>query len=174
MAMMLRITLPRALCVCALVGLLGCGHMLESKAITQFTEALEQKDFEQLRSATSSKFEERALRTTEALDDFKIVNLPKGETTVVEVQDSSETEKLVTVTAGKLKSKLFYKLVKDGDSDRWVVDDVYVRQRKGGVKVDKYVPAAIARPLGAAVDPLSVQSRPGDRSGLAGGAGGIS
>ena len=29
----------------------------------------------------SHKFEERALRTAEALDDFKILNLPKGETT---------------------------------------------------------------------------------------------
>ncbi len=139
MAMMLRITLPRTLCAYALFGLLGCGHMMESKAINQFTQALEAKDYELLRSATSGQFEERALRTTEALDDFKILNLPKGETTVVEVQDSSETEKLVTVTAGSMKKKLFYKLVKNAEAGEWVVDDVYVRQRKDGVKVDKSV-----------------------------------
>ena len=137
--MMLRITLPRSLCVCALVGLVGCGHMMESKAINQFTQALAEKDLEQLKSATSSQFEERALRSTEALDDFKILNLPKGETTVVEVDETSETEKLVTVTAGTMKKKLFYRLVKDEDSEEWVVDDVYVRQRKDSVKVDKSV-----------------------------------
>lgn len=139
MAMMLRITLPGTLCAFALAGLLGCGHMMESKAIHQFTEALAEKDLEQLRLATSETFEERALRSTEALDDFKIVNLPKGEVTVVEVEDSSETEKLVTVTAGSTKKKLFYRLIKDEDKDEWVVDDVYVRQQKGGVKVDKSV-----------------------------------
>lgn len=113
--------------------------MLETKAINHFTKALEDKDFEQLRSATSTKFEERALRTTEALDDFKILNLPKGETTVVEVQDSSETEKLVTVSAGTTKKKLFYRLTKDSEKGEWVVDDVYIRQQKAGVKVDKSV-----------------------------------
>lgn len=137
--MMLRITLPGTFCAFALAGLSGCGHMMETKAINHFTQALEEKDFEQLRSATSSKFEERALRSTEALDDFKILNLPKGETTVVEVQDSSETEKLVTVTAGTTKKKVFYRLVKDDKNGGWVVDDVYIRQQKSGVKVDKSV-----------------------------------
>ncbi len=140
-AMMLRITLPRAFCLCALVGLMGCGHMMESQAIDQFTHALSEKNYEQLCSATSQKFRERALRTTEAVDDFKILNLPKGQTKVVEVQESSDTEKLVTVSTGKLKKKLFYRLVKDDEKDgeAWVVDDVYVRRRKGGVKVDKSV-----------------------------------
>ncbi len=137
--MMFRITLPRDLCVFALVGLMGCTHLVESHAIHQFTDALEEQNYENLRSATSKKFEERALKTAEALDDFKILNLPKGETSVVEVQDTSETEKLVTVSAGKLKRKLFYRLIKDPGTEEWVVDDVYIRQRKGGVKVDKSV-----------------------------------
>ncbi len=139
--MMFRITLPRDLCVVALAGLMGCAslHLVESKAIHQFTDALAEKNLGDLRSATSKTFEKRALRTTEALDDFKILNLPKGETSVVEVQETSETEKLVTVSAGKLKKKLFYRLIQDPDTEEWLVDDVYVRQRKDGVKVDKSV-----------------------------------
>ncbi|MCA9070753.1 MAG: hypothetical protein KDA84_17605, partial [Planctomycetaceae bacterium] len=137
--MMFRIALPRELCVLGLLGLMGCAHMVESQAIEDFSQALQEKNYEQLRSTTSPQFKQRALRTTEALDDFKILNLPKGETTVVEVQDSSESEKLVTVTAGKLKKKLFYRLVRNEKSDEWVVDDVYIRQRKDGVKVDKSI-----------------------------------
>ncbi len=139
MAMMLRITLPRELCLLALLGMMGCAHVVESNAIHLFTQALHEKDYEQLRVATSNTFEQRALRNTEAMDDFKILNLPKGETSVVEVQETSDTEKLVTVSAGKMKKKLFYRLVKDPKSEEWVVDDVYVRQRKSGVKVDKSV-----------------------------------
>lgn len=137
--MMFRIALPRELCVLGLLGLMGCAHMVESQAIEDFTLALQEKNYDGLRSATSPQFKQRALRTAEALDDFKILNLPKGETTVVEVQDSSENEKLVTVTAGKLKKKLFYRLVRNGEGEEWVVDDVYIRQRKGGVKVDKSI-----------------------------------
>lgn len=139
MAMMFRITLPRGVCALALLGLMGCAHLVESQAIEDFTAALSEKNYEGLRSATSPKFEQRALRTAEALDDFQILNLPKGETTIVEVQEASETEKLVTVNAGKMKKKLFYRLVREGEGENWVVDDVYVRKRKGGVKVDKSV-----------------------------------
>lgn len=137
--MMFRIALPRELCVLGLLGLMGCAHMVESQAIEDFSRALHEKNYDGLRSATSPQFKQRALRTAESLDDFKILNLPKGETTVVEVQDSSDTEKLVTVTAGKLKKKLFYRLVRNGEGEEWVVDDVYIRQRKGGVKVDKSI-----------------------------------
>lgn len=137
--MMFRITLPLGLCALAMLGTMGCAYLVEDRAIDAFTSALAEKNYEGLRSATSPNFEQRALRAAEALDDFEIVKLPKGETTVVEVQDSSETEKLVTVAAGKLKKKLFYRLVKDGEKGEWVVDDVYVRQRKDGVKVDKSV-----------------------------------
>lgn len=126
-------------CLALLCLISGCAHFVESQAIGQFTDALAEKDLQALRSTTSPEFGQRALRATAALDDIEILRLPKGEPTIVSVKDESEHEKLVTVTVGKLERKVFYRLARADEKSDWQVDDVYLRQRKDGVKVDRSV-----------------------------------
>ena len=121
------------LCGCALVGTTGCAHFVESRSIELFTHALQEKDFESLKDNSSKEFKQKALRMTESLDDFRILHLPKGKTSVVSVEDVSDTEKKVTVEVGEAKRRLLYQLTKDPKTDRWVVDDIYMRQKRNGV-----------------------------------------
>lgn len=117
----------------------GCAHMAEKQAITAFTTALEHEDYQTLKVHTSEDFNTRALRTAQAMEDIQILRVPTGEVSVVEVQEESPEEKLVAVTNGKSSKKVYYRLKKSEASEAWVVDDVYLRQNKGGVKVDKSV-----------------------------------
>ncbi len=117
----------------------GCAHMAERQVITAFTTALEKEDYQTLKVHTSDDFNARALRTAEAMEDIQILRVPTGEVSVVEVQEESPTEKLVAVTNGKRTKKVYYRLKQSDESEEWVVDDVYLRQNKGGVKVDKSV-----------------------------------
>lgn len=135
------------LLVCAgmLPAAAGCTHIAEKRAITHFMAAIESNDLEGLKAASSGQFEHKALRLDVSLEEMKRLRLPSGEFTIVEVKDESETEKLVTVEFGDAKRKLFYRLVRNPDAEQWpngkqwIVDDLYVRQRLDGVKVDKAV-----------------------------------
>ncbi|MEX0700683.1 MAG: hypothetical protein WD069_01165 [Planctomycetales bacterium] len=111
----------------------GCSHLLEARSIAQFTEELGRGDLDGLKSSTSPEFERKALRRPDAIDDLKILKLPTEKPTVVQVEDRSETEKRVVVEVGESGRKLLYKLVRDEGSGRWVVDDIYVRQKQDGV-----------------------------------------
>ncbi len=130
----MALTLRAALCGSLLaVALTGCSHMLENRAIDAFSAALEDGDLERLRESTSASFNAKALRSAESLDDIEILRLPTGDTSIVEVEDGEEeNEKKVTVQIGDSKKKrLLYTLVENEDG-RWVVDDIYVRQRRRG------------------------------------------
>lgn len=117
----------------------GCKHMAEKQAITHFMAAIENDDLQGLRTLSSSQFEHKALRLDTSLEEMKRLRLPSGEFTILEVKDESETEKLVTVEFGDAKRKLFYRLVHNPETKKWAVDDLYVRQRQDGLKVDKAV-----------------------------------
>ena len=118
-------------CVCAPLLLLvtGCNHFVESKVIEQFTLALQERDLNELKLTASTTFSRKALRRAESLDDLKIVGLPNQPPTIVRVEDVSEDEKHVIVTAGKSSRKLLYKLVRKPKSHEWVVDDVYMKRK---------------------------------------------
>lgn len=134
----------KTLCACLLVAAgAGCSHMIESRAIDRFASSLRNEDVKQLQSATSEQFSQRALRTATALEDIKILRLPDGKTTIVEVETLSPTHRRVTVQVGEGKDKsakreVFYELVVD-DHGKWVVDDVYLKQKKQGVTSYKSV-----------------------------------
>ena len=122
------------------VAVPGCASSLELNAINEFTEAVEKGDFETLKADSSAEFQAKALRREEAIDDFKLLRLPKGKITIHKIQDVSSTEKLVTVTFGKSKRKTRYKLIRESESGKkWVVDDIIVRQTREGLKVAKSV-----------------------------------
>lgn len=122
----------------AATGGAGCTHMIETRAITAFSQHLKDEDLGGLMEATTSDFRQRALRTEAALEDLKILNLPDGKTTIVEVEELSENKKRVTVQVGEGKKEVFYELAKDDDG-HWVVDDIYLKQKRKGVEAYKSV-----------------------------------
>ncbi len=144
------VTIRRSVCACLMmVAGSGCANMIESRAIDRFSAGLRDENLNELQAATSSEFSERALRTATALQDIKILRLPDGKTTIVEVENLSPTHRRVTVQIGEGKGKgkekdkdarkdVFYELVLD-DSGKWVVDDVYLKQKKQGVTIFKSV-----------------------------------
>ena len=135
--MIRRLTMTSALCGWTLSVCCGCAHMLETRTIELFAQALEQQNLKELRASTSDEFAEKALRRTEALKDFEFLNLPEGEVTVVkvidEVTDDEQQVKQVTVEVGEKKRKLRYRLLKDDDTEKWVVDDIHMRQKRKGL-----------------------------------------
>lgn len=120
------------------IGSLGCAHLMETKTIENFAATLEKHDLEGMKANVSEEFAGRALRTADALDDLKILRIPDGKISVVEVEDVSKTQKRVTVEIGEAKKEVFYELTKNS-SGRWVVDDIYLRQKKQGVEAYKAV-----------------------------------
>lgn len=115
----------------------GCAHFVEARAIEKFTRAVETDDLDRLKSSTSSAFRRVALRRPKAVHDLKILDLPSGETTVLNVQDVSETEKRVTAAVGPTQREVTYILVRDPDSNKWVVDDVAMQQNRDDVTVTR-------------------------------------
>lgn len=126
-----------AIPICAVLS--GCSHFREDQAIAAFTNALVSGDLDKLRAVTSSDFENKALRRSEALDDLQVLNLPEEPPAIVEVKHVGDSEKQVTVTKADGESQLLYKLTFDKSSSRWVVDDIFTKQQKAGVSVSKAI-----------------------------------
>ncbi len=111
----------------------GCANLLTARSIQTFADSLAEKDLDSLKLKTSPEFDQKALRTTDALDDIKILNLPTGKVSVANIEEVSETEQLVTVEVGERKKELLYKLTREPGSRKWLVDDIYLQQKKSGM-----------------------------------------
>jgi hypothetical protein len=121
----------------------GCSHFFEARAINRFAENLREQDLDGLKAATTPEFANKALRTAHALEDIKILRLPDGKTSIVEVEEVSPDHKRVTVQVGDkkkdgIKKEVFYELVRN-EAGKWVVDDIYLKQKKQGVTAYKSV-----------------------------------
>lgn len=123
-------------CFTLLASGVGCAHFIESRAINRFAEHMREKDLPGLKKTTSPAFAEKALRTATALDDIKILKVPDGKVSVVEVEETDDHHRRVTVEVGETKKEVFYELVKD-PTGTWVVDDIYLRQKKQGITAYK-------------------------------------
>ncbi len=64
----------------------GCASLVETKAIEQFSKAIENEDLKKLKHHTTMKFTKVALRNESSLDDLKILKIPTGETTVLDIK----------------------------------------------------------------------------------------
>lgn len=118
----------------------GCANLVESRTIAAFSEALQEEDVDSLRDVTSSRFEEKSLRHEDSVKDFSVLRIPKGDIEIVDVDRISDTEKRVTGQIGKSKSRrLRYRLVRDEETGKWVVDDVYIKKQKNGVESTRAV-----------------------------------
>ncbi len=117
----------------------GCANVVETRAIAQFTKSIESGNLEQVKQTTSAHFGERALRQDAAMDDLKLLRLPTGDLEIDKVEDVSPTVKRVTAMVGTSKQKLKYQLKLDPQSKKWVVDDIYLKQKREGVTATKSV-----------------------------------
>ncbi|MBA4030764.1 MAG: hypothetical protein C0478_07710 [Planctomyces sp.] len=122
-----------------MAGVVGCANMVESRAIEKFATNLDSANLTALKTTASKDFNEKALRTADAMDDLKILNLPSGKSSVVKVEEIDPKRKRVTVEVGEQKKEIFYELVLDEKWKEWVVDDVFMKQRKKGVTAYKSV-----------------------------------
>ncbi len=117
----------------------GCASLVETKAIEQFSKAIENNDLKMLKHHTTMKFTKAALRNPSSMDDLKILKIPTGETTIVEIKDVSENHKKVVAEVGENKKKLLYELKKVNKTGEWVVDDIYIKQKQKNLTVMKSV-----------------------------------
>lgn len=122
-----------------LVSVTGCASMPEMQTIEQFAQAMEKEDLKSLKHHTTMKFSKVALRDKSSLDDLKVLKIPTGEATIVEIKDVSENHKKVVVEVGKNKKKLLYELKKVTKTGEWVVDDIYINQKHKNLNVMKSV-----------------------------------
>ncbi|MGB4709567.1 MAG: hypothetical protein WBH28_13950 [Fuerstiella sp.] len=109
---------------------------MEQRVVEQFTDALDEDNESALRRITSSRFEAKALRSEDVLSDLRVLHLPSGKLTVVEVKDEGEDRKEVIVKE-ESGGKYQFHLVHDPVKSYWVVDDVMVRQRNNGTRITK-------------------------------------
>ncbi|QDT88938.1 hypothetical protein [Gimesia algae] len=117
----------------------GCASLVEVTAIEQFSKAIENEDLKSLKHHTTMKFSKVALRDKTSMDDLKILKIPTGETTIVEITDISENHKKVVAEVGKNKKKLLYELKRVTKTGEWVVDDIYIKQKQRNLTVMKSV-----------------------------------
>jgi hypothetical protein len=117
----------------------GCAHVVETRTIAQFAKAMEASNLQLLKEATSASFSERALRQDEALEDLKLLRLPTGNLEIESVEEVSPTIRRVSVLVGESKQRLKYQLRLEPGQRKWVVDDIYLRQKRDGVTATKSV-----------------------------------
>ncbi|HUG92788.1 MAG TPA: hypothetical protein VML55_18245 [Planctomycetaceae bacterium] len=125
--------------VWCLAAAAGCSHVAEKRAISRFSQALDEQHLANLATHSSQDFSRRALRREESLDGLKMLRLPTGELEIVSVEDVSDRERLVTADLGKSKRRAWYRLVREQGSRKWVIDDVLLRQTSEGVRSDRSV-----------------------------------
>ena len=120
----------------------GCAQSLlnhsamETRVVEQFADALNEENEPALRRIASSRFEDKALRSDDVLRDLRVLHLPTGKLSVVEVKDVKKGRREVIVKE-ESGGKYQFHLVNDPHKKYWAVDDVVVRQRSKGTQVTK-------------------------------------
>ena len=123
------------------LGVAGCRNLAEQRAVRRFGEALSAESLAGLSEATTPGFRQTALDHDKALDDLRLLRLPKGELEIVAVTEVPEEdwtepdspECLVIVETPPPTRQARFKLVRAA-AGRWLVDDVLLKQSRGGVK----------------------------------------
>ncbi|MEO2018720.1 MAG: hypothetical protein ABGZ53_30595 [Fuerstiella sp.] len=110
--------------------------LMEQRVIEQFAEAINEENEPALRRITSTRFEEKAMRSDDVLSDLQVLQLPKDKLTVVEVTNLKDGGRQV-IAKEESGGKYQFHLVKDPTKHYWVVDDVMVRQLNKSTRVTK-------------------------------------
>ena len=117
------------------LGAVGCANLMTERVITTFNDSLKDKKLDDLKKSTSETFGDKALRLPESINDFKVLNLPTGKTTVLKVKQISANEQVVQVEIGDKKHKqpVEYRLKRKGQE--WVIDDIIISRGEGDHKL---------------------------------------
>ncbi len=117
----------------------GCTRALTQQAVNRFSKSLENKDYTALKLAVSDNFEQRALRRPESIRDVDFLNISTDKTKIIEVEEISKNEVRAKVEIGKNKAarEVVYTLTRDPKVQRWVVDDVTLKQDTGRGEVTR-------------------------------------
>ena len=108
----------------------GCAtSIMERKVVQQFADAIAEDNEVALRRIASSDFEEKALRSDDALRDLESISLPQGDLEIVESEELDDDHRTV-IASDEDGKKYKFELYRDPEKKRWVVDDVLVRQNK--------------------------------------------
>src|SRR5579863_6572360 len=128
----MRTILPFLLCGIVLGLSAGCAHMVASQVVTAFARSLQDHDSTKLIAETSADFGSKAIKGDDTFRALKMMELPEGMPRVTFVKAIKDEEgkrvvaKRVTAVVGKDKRKLYFNLKRDGNSNRWVVDDLFL------------------------------------------------
>lgn len=105
----------------------------EQIAIQRFMNALDLAELDAVRLTTSKRFKSAALRHPHSYQDLELLSIPTGDVEVVEIDHVSETEKRVQAAIGENKQNLTFLLSFDDEIKEWLVDDLFMKQKKDGV-----------------------------------------
>ncbi|MGQ0633901.1 MAG: hypothetical protein ACT4QC_04775 [Planctomycetaceae bacterium] len=130
----MRKTALFVVCGCWIAQTTGCSHLTERRVVQAFAESLRQHDLKKLQQQSSDAFEQKAVHGEDTFDTVKLVDIPDGTLHIVKVvkkQDddsNSVVERRVVARVGNKKTgqKVQFVLKRDGDSRRWVVDEMYL------------------------------------------------
>jgi hypothetical protein len=125
-------TLPFLQTSALLATAAGWQHGGETRAIEQFVTGLQEEDIDRLRRSVTPRFAQAALAHEGAIDDLKLLNLPKGEVTVLEVLPTADDEFEVKAQVGDAGREYTYLLAIDRRTHGMQIDDVFVTQQVGG------------------------------------------
>ena len=142
-----KLAAAAAVTAAAGLSLAGCGslpnfrNLTEQRAVRRFGDALTAEDLAALSDATTPAFRAAALDHDAALDDIRLLRLPKEELEVLAVtdvpkadwKDPDRPEALVIVATPPPVKQARFKLVR-AEPGRWLVDDVLLKQKKRNVK----------------------------------------
>lgn len=113
------------------------GHGTEQRVVGLFTDAIAENNEAAFRRIVSTRFEQKAMRSPDAFKDLEILNLPKTKLEVVESKELAEKRLEAVAKEEKEGTKYQFIIVKDDVKNRWVVDDVMLRQQKKGTRATK-------------------------------------
>ena len=113
------------------------GHGTEQRVVGLFTDAIAENNEAAFRRVVSTRFEQKAMRSPDAFKDLEILNLPKTKLEVVESKELEDKRLEAVAKEEKEGTKYQFIIVKDEVKNRWVVDDVMLRQQKKGTRATK-------------------------------------
>lgn len=128
-------------CTKSLLNAEGLQSMLtppppEQRVVERFRDALKEENEPALRRISSTRFETIALKSSDVLSDLRVMHLPKGDLSVVDVQDVNDREKLV-IAKEDSGGRYQFRLVNDSAKGYWTVDDITVRRKHKGTQITK-------------------------------------
>ena len=113
------------------------GHGTEQRVVGLFTDAIAENNEAAFRRIVSTQFEQKAMRSPDAFKDLEILNLPKTKLEVVESKELEDNRLEAVAKEEKEGTRYQFIIVKDDVKNRWVVDDVMLRQQKKGTRATK-------------------------------------